>query len=73
MISVPANTYLFKLHNRNTRKKYEICSRLTTNTSENVINVIQASLSLTLDIFFSVSIFDCEQINVYWARLNFKL
>ena len=25
----PANTYLFKVNNRNTRKRYEICSELT--------------------------------------------
>ena len=29
-----ANIYLFKVNNRNTRKIYEICSKLTTETPE---------------------------------------
>ena len=29
-----AGIYLLKVNNRNTRKKYEICSKLTTNTPE---------------------------------------
>ena len=29
-----ANIYLFKINSRNTRKKYEICSKLTINTKE---------------------------------------
>ena len=30
----PANIYLFKVNNINTRKRYEICSKLTTKTQE---------------------------------------
>ena len=30
--TIPANTYLFKVNNRNTRKKFEICSKLTIET-----------------------------------------
>ena len=30
----PANIYLFKVKNRNTRKRYEICSKLTIKTLE---------------------------------------
>ena len=30
----PANTYLFKVNNRNTRKRYEICLKITIKTSE---------------------------------------
>ena len=30
----PANIYLFKVNNRNTRKRYEICSKLTIKTPE---------------------------------------
>ena len=41
----PANIYLFKLNNRNTRKKWKICSKLT------VTNVFLVLLSLTLNLF----------------------
>ena len=30
----PANIYLFKVNNGNTRKKYKICSKLTIKTPE---------------------------------------
>ena len=30
----PANTYLFKVNNRNTRKRFEICLDLTIKTPE---------------------------------------
>ena len=30
----PANIYLFQVNNRNTRKRYEICSKLTIKTPE---------------------------------------
>ena len=32
--STPANIYLFKVNNRNTRKRSKICSKLTIKTSE---------------------------------------
>ena len=34
MRSYPANIYLFKVNNRNTRKRCEICSKLTIKTLE---------------------------------------
>ena len=34
----PANICLFKINNRNTRKKYEICSKLAMKTTEDVIH-----------------------------------
>ena len=43
-----ANIYLFNVNNRNTRKRYEICSKLTTKTPFSS----------------SVSIVDFEQVNV---------
>ena len=52
--SIPANIYLFKVSNRHTIKKSEICSKLTTKTPEDVINVIDTVLVLlllTLNIF----------------------
>ena len=32
--NIPANIYLFKINNRNTRKSYEICSKVTKKTPE---------------------------------------
>ena len=33
-IPTPASNYMFKVSNRNTRTKYEICSKLTIKTAE---------------------------------------
>ena len=51
----PANIYLFKLDNRNTRKRCEICSMLTIKTPEqcHVVNII--------------SLVDFDQINISWG------
>ena len=41
MLDFPANIYLFKVNNRNTRKRCEICSKLTIKTperSESIVN-----------------------------------
>ena len=40
-MNVPAGNYMFKVNNRNTRTRYEMCSKLT----------IKISLLLTLNIF----------------------
>ena len=37
IVGVSANNYLFKVNNKNTRKKCEICSKLAINTPEDVI------------------------------------
>ena len=42
-----ANMYLVKVSNRNTRKRCEICSKLTMKISEYAINVILLVLLLT--------------------------
>ena len=34
VLNIPANIYLFKVNNRNTRKRCEIGSKLTTKTPE---------------------------------------
>ena len=36
----PAKIYLFKFNNKNSRKRCEICSKLTIKTPENVIEVV---------------------------------
>ena len=78
----PANIYLLKVNNKNTRKKCEICSDLTIKTSDDVIDVILVLL-LTMDMFdmFSnISIVDFEQVhvgvyvtNVFWRFLSLTL
>ena len=52
----PANIYLFKVNNRNTRKRCEICSKLTIKTP--------------VRRFSSASIFDFEHVNVSWAMTD---
>ena len=39
-IKYPAKIYLFKVNNRNTRKKSEICSKLTIKTSERRVFIV---------------------------------
>ena len=34
MVAYPVGMYLLKVNNRNTRTRCEICSKITTNTSE---------------------------------------
>ena len=66
--SNPANTYLFKVNNRNTRKRCKICSKLTKKTPEQhclhsvafIVNFLNYFLP-----FSSVSIVDFEQVNVF--------
>ena len=49
----PANIYFFKSNSRNTRKRYEICPKLTANTIESRSGVFtvnfEVSLLLTLN------------------------
>ena len=60
------NTYLFKVNNRNTRKRYELSS-----------NIVLVSLLLTLNTFYTssnVSIVDFEQVNCNCNKqLQFKV
>ena len=56
-----ASIYLFKVNNRNTRKRCKICSKLTIKTPEKRRSgVFNAK-------FCSVSIVDFEQVNVTWV------
>ena len=54
----PTNIYLFKVNNRNTRKKSEICS-----------GVFIVNFETYLTSFSSVSIVEFEQVNVSWKCL----
>ena len=55
--SLLAGNYMFKVHNKNTGARCEICSTLTTKTLEWCIGVILVSLFLNLNIFHTL--FQC--------------
>ena len=64
----PANIYLFKINNRNTRKRRVIIAKLTMKAPEH--DVVLAPLLLTLNIFHTLSsVFsvDFEQVNLSWV------
>ena len=58
-MNYPANIYLFKVNNRNTRKRYEIYPNLI----KNIRTVSMKSFSCFTP-FSSVSVVDFEQVNV---------
>ena len=55
----PANIFMFKVTNRDTRKMCEICSKLKIKTPELLIYYSAP--------FSSVSIVEFEQVNVSWV------
>ena len=65
---VPAIIYLFKLNNRNTRKRCEICSKLTVKTPErnhwHRSAIFVVNFEHILHLFSSISIVDFEQLNM---------
>ena len=70
---IPANIYLFKFSNINTRKRCELCSKLIIKTPERRHGIVLVFLYLTLNIihtFLSVFIVDFKQVNVNWDRIN---
>ena len=48
---IRANIYLLEFNNKNTRKRCEICSKVTIKTPKHVIDVALVFLLLTLNIF----------------------
>ena len=52
-VTYSANIYLFKVNNRKTRKRWEICSKLTIKHQNEAIDVVLVVLLLTLDIFYT--------------------
>ena len=74
LIYNPANIYLFKVNNGNSRKTCEICSKLTIKTQERghlrsgifIVNFEHIS-----HLFLGVSIVDFEQVNVSWVTSGF--
>ena len=66
----PATIYLFKVNKRNTRTRYEICSKSTKRHQNDVTGVVLASLLLALKIFHTIFCFYCyfeQVIVVCWA------
>ena len=61
--SYPANIYLFKVNNRNTRKRYEISSKLIIKAPERR-HWLYCQLWTFFTPFSSVSIVEFEQINI---------
>ena len=55
----PANIYLLNVNNRNTRKRCEICSKLTKTTPE------QCLLWTYFTSFSSISIADFQQVRIF--------
>ena len=76
LLNYPTNIYLLKLYNRNTRKKCEICSKLTIKTPKRSQWRCSGLLTVNFEhishLFFSVSIVDFEQVNVCWVRVLMK-
>ena len=64
---IPANINLFKVNNRNTRKRCEICSKLTIKTRPRS-GVFIVNFEHNFTPFSSVSTVDFEQVNVNWGR-----
>ena len=50
----PAGIYLLKVNNRKTRKRCDLCSKLTIKTPEDAIGIVLVSLLLTLNIFHTL-------------------
>ena len=66
----PANIYLFKANNRNTKKGAK-CSKLTTKTLKTFQTLNK--LCTYFAPFSSVSVAEFKQVNVSWARLQCNL
>ena len=66
----PANSYLFKANNRNTWKKvwnFQMLIKTPKRHQWWCSGVFIVNFEHVLHFFSSVSIFDCEQVNVWWV------
>ena len=68
-----ANIHLFKVDNRNTRKRCEICEKLTIKTIERRQSFFIVNFEHYFTFFPSVSIVDFEQVHVSWVSVVCKL
>ena len=66
---IPANFYMFKGNNRDTRESCEICSKLTMKTPERRHLRLSGVFIVNFEhIFSSISIVNFEQVNVSWGN-----
>ena len=68
-ITCPANIYLFKVNNKNTRKSCEICSKLTTKTLEWRLTS-SGVFTVNFEHIFSVSIAHFRQVDISWVKFS---
>ena len=61
-IQNPANIYLLKFNNRNTWKRFEICSKLT-RKSQNNVGVFIFNFEDISHLVIDISIVDFEKVN----------
>ena len=68
----PVNIYLLKVKNRNTKERWEICSKLTIKTAERRqwchLGVFIVNFDNMSHLFLMFLFVDFEQINVSWER-----
>ena len=60
-VNFPANIHFFKVNNRSTRKRCEICSKLTLKHQNDISDVVLLFLLLIM-----LTIVDFDQVNVSW-------
>ena len=63
---------MFKVNNRNTKKRCEICSKLTIKNTRTMFSGILLSTLNIFHIFFSVSIVDFDQVDGQIVIISFK-
>ena len=65
---------MFKINNRNTRKRCEICLKLTIKTAERPqwrrFGVFIVNFEPIFTSFFNISIVEFEQVNVGWISIQ---
>ena len=68
-LSFPASNYLFKVNNRNTRKLYEICLKLTIKTPERCFSFFIVNVKHISHLFLMFTV-DFEQFVACWNWTN---
>ena len=70
--TIPDRNYMFKVNNRNTKTRYEICSKLTIKASERHQwrRCFHCQLWTYFTSWSSVSIVNFEQVNAGWIALS---
>ena len=70
------NYYMFKVNNRSTRKRSEICSKLTIKTPAYGVVLVSLLLTVNFGTYFTLcssgSIVTLEQINAGWATTKYQ-